>query len=119
MVVHDLIPERGKQKKVNLCEFEASLVYRMRSRTARATQRKPVSKSRNKKGWWDRLEKHAQSPQFSSQNSIKRGASGASLSSSMQEKEAGRMRSSGSSSVSLKPVWVTWISQVMINRKEE
>jgi hypothetical protein len=39
-----LIPGgRGRQ----ISEFEASLVYRVSSRTARATQRKPVSK-RNK-----------------------------------------------------------------------
>jgi hypothetical protein len=29
-------------------EFEASLVYRVSSRTARATQRNPVSKNKNK-----------------------------------------------------------------------
>jgi hypothetical protein len=29
---------------VDLCEFKASLVYRVSSRTARATQRNPVSK---------------------------------------------------------------------------
>ena len=34
---------------MDLCEFEASLVYRVRSRTARAvTQRNPVSKNKNK-----------------------------------------------------------------------
>ena len=31
-----------------LSEFEASLVYRVNSRTARATQRNPVSKNKNK-----------------------------------------------------------------------
>jgi hypothetical protein len=35
---------RGRQ----ISEFEASLVYRVRSRTARATQRNPVSKKQNK-----------------------------------------------------------------------
>ena len=30
-------------------EFEASLIYRVSSRTARVTQRNPVSKKRNKK----------------------------------------------------------------------
>jgi hypothetical protein len=29
-------------------EFEASLVYRVSSRTARATQRNPISKTKNK-----------------------------------------------------------------------
>jgi hypothetical protein len=32
-----------------ISEFEASLVYRVSSRTARATQRNPVSKKQNKK----------------------------------------------------------------------
>jgi hypothetical protein len=32
-----------------ISEFEASLVYRVRSRTARATQRNPVSKNKKKK----------------------------------------------------------------------
>lgn len=32
------------QRQVNLCEFKASLIYRVRSRTARATRRNLVSK---------------------------------------------------------------------------
>jgi hypothetical protein len=36
---------RGRQ----ISEFEVSLVYRVSSRTARATQRNPVSKNQNKK----------------------------------------------------------------------
>jgi preprotein translocase subunit SecF len=36
---------RGRQ----ISEFEASLVYRVTSSTARATQRNPVSKNKNKK----------------------------------------------------------------------
>ena len=32
-----------------ICEFEASLVYRVSSRTARTTQRNPVLKSQKKK----------------------------------------------------------------------
>jgi hypothetical protein len=35
---------RGRQ----ISEFEASLVYKVSSRTARATQRNPVSKIKNK-----------------------------------------------------------------------
>jgi hypothetical protein len=35
---------RGRQ----ISEFKASLVYRVNSRTARATQRNPVSKNKNK-----------------------------------------------------------------------
>jgi hypothetical protein len=36
---------RGRQ----ISEFEASLVYRVSSRTARATQRNPVSKNKKQK----------------------------------------------------------------------
>jgi hypothetical protein len=36
---------RGRQ----ISEFEASLVYRVSSRTARATQRNPVSETKKKK----------------------------------------------------------------------
>jgi hypothetical protein len=39
-----LIPALGWQRQADLCEFKASLVYRVSSRTARATQRNPVSK---------------------------------------------------------------------------
>ena len=43
-----LIPALGRQKQADPCESEASLVYRVRSRTARAAQRNPVSKN----NWW-------------------------------------------------------------------
>ena len=36
-----LIPALGRQRQVNLCEFEASLVYRESFRTPRATERNP------------------------------------------------------------------------------
>ena len=42
-----LIKALGKQSR-QISEFEASLVYRMSSRTARATQRNPVSKKKKK-----------------------------------------------------------------------
>jgi hypothetical protein len=35
-------------KVIRMYEFEASLVYKVSSRTARATQRNPVSKNKNK-----------------------------------------------------------------------
>jgi hypothetical protein len=38
------IPAWRRQRQVDLCEFEASLVYKVRSRTVRATQRNPVLK---------------------------------------------------------------------------
>jgi hypothetical protein len=35
---------QGRQRQVDINEFEASLVYRVSSRTAKATQRNHVSK---------------------------------------------------------------------------
>lgn len=37
-----LIPIFGRLRQGHLCEFEASMVYKMSTSTARATQRKPV-----------------------------------------------------------------------------
>jgi hypothetical protein len=39
-----LIPALGRQRWVDLHEFEANLVYTVSSRTARGTQRNPVSR---------------------------------------------------------------------------
>jgi hypothetical protein len=39
-----LIPALGRQRGRQISEFETSLVYRVNSRTARATQRNPVTK---------------------------------------------------------------------------
>jgi hypothetical protein len=39
-----LIPGLRRQRQEDLCELEAIMVYRMSPRTARATQRNPVSK---------------------------------------------------------------------------
>ena len=45
--IHLKSQQLGGRGKVDLCEFEASLVYRMSSRAARAvTQRNPVSKNK-------------------------------------------------------------------------
>jgi hypothetical protein len=42
-----LIPALGRQRQTDwISEFKASLVYRVSSRTARATQRNPVSKKK-------------------------------------------------------------------------
>jgi hypothetical protein len=38
-----LIPALRRQRQVDLCEFEASLVYKVSTRTAMATQRNPIS----------------------------------------------------------------------------
>jgi len=46
--VYALIPAFRRQRQADLCEFEASLVHRVSSRIARATQRNPVLKNRNK-----------------------------------------------------------------------
>ena len=44
-----LMPALGKQKQVDLCESETSLAYRATSRTARVTQKNPVSNKTNNK----------------------------------------------------------------------
>lgn len=44
-----LVPALRKQRQVDLCEFEASLVYKVSSRTAKATQRHPVLEKRKEK----------------------------------------------------------------------
>jgi hypothetical protein len=46
-----LIPVLGRKRSRWISEFEASLVYRVSSRTSRATQRKrnPVSKKKKRK----------------------------------------------------------------------
>ena len=42
-----LIPALGRQKQADLCEFEASLMYRASSRTiSKAIQRNPVLKKK-------------------------------------------------------------------------
>jgi hypothetical protein len=43
-----LIPALSRQRQVDLCEFQASVVHRRNSRTAKATQRIPVSKNKTK-----------------------------------------------------------------------
>ena len=51
MVVHTpLIEALGRQKQVDLCEFEVSLVYRVNSRTSRVVrQRVPGSKRKKER----------------------------------------------------------------------
>jgi hypothetical protein len=41
-----LIPALGKQRQVDLCEFKPILVYRVSSKTDKATQRNPVSQNK-------------------------------------------------------------------------
>lgn len=43
VVAHALRPTLRRQKQVDLCEFQASLIYRVSSKTAKATQRNSVS----------------------------------------------------------------------------
>ena len=45
----NLIPVHRRQRQVILCEFEASLIYRVSSRTARAPLRNPISERQKKK----------------------------------------------------------------------
>ena len=50
-----LIPAVGRQKQEDFCEFEATLGYRMSSRTAKAvTKRNAVSKNKKKELQKDR-----------------------------------------------------------------
>ena len=46
MVAHTLIPALGRQRQADFFEFKTNLVYRVSSRTARATQRNPFSEKR-------------------------------------------------------------------------
>ena len=48
-MTHAFNSSARRQGKVNLCEFEASLDYRVSSRTDRETQRNPASKKEGKK----------------------------------------------------------------------
>ena len=68
-----LIPALGRQRQEDPCEFEASLVCRESSRTARATLRNPVSVGRGKReeeerkgekerGEWTRRERGRNGP---------------------------------------------------------
>jgi hypothetical protein len=49
MVVHAFNPSTQEGRSRQISEFEASLVYKVSSRTVRATQRNPVSKKRKEK----------------------------------------------------------------------
>ena len=45
-----LVPALGRQRQVDHCEFEASLIYKLSSRTVRAvTQRNPILKKQKEK----------------------------------------------------------------------
>ena len=44
-----MIPALWRQRQIDLCEFEASLVYKVCSRIVWATQRNPVSKQNQNK----------------------------------------------------------------------
>ena len=48
-----LIPTLRRQKQEDLLKFKARLIYRASSRTARTTQRNPVSKNNNNKKRYD------------------------------------------------------------------
>jgi hypothetical protein len=43
-----LIPALGRQRQVDLCEFQAYLLYRVSSKIARATQKNLSQKTLNK-----------------------------------------------------------------------
>ena len=48
-----LVPalRRQRQRQEDLCEFEVNVIYRVSSRTARATQRNPVLKNKQCSGY--------------------------------------------------------------------
>ena len=48
-MLHDFNPSTWETEEGRFLEFESSLVYRVSSRTARATQRNPVSKKQTNK----------------------------------------------------------------------
>jgi hypothetical protein len=48
-MVQTLLSALGRQRQADLCEFEASLVYRVTSKTARGTQRSNISKQNKTK----------------------------------------------------------------------
>jgi hypothetical protein len=50
-----LVPALGRQRQVDIHAFKPSLVYRVSSRTARATQRNPVSINQKMKLSWDQM----------------------------------------------------------------
>jgi len=52
VMVHTLNPSTWRQRLVDLCEFEARLVYRMSFRTVRDTQRNLVSNNKTKSESW-------------------------------------------------------------------
>jgi hypothetical protein len=52
VVAHTFNPEHSGGRGRRISEFEASLVYRVSSRTARATQRNPVSEKKKKKTYY-------------------------------------------------------------------
>jgi hypothetical protein len=43
-----LVPALGRQRQADIYEFGASMVYKVSSRTAKATQRNSISKIKNK-----------------------------------------------------------------------
>ena len=49
VVVHAFNPSTWEAEAGRLSEFQASLVYKVSSRTVRAIQRNPVSKNKNNK----------------------------------------------------------------------
>ena len=44
-----LISALGRQSQADLCEFKASVIYRVNFRTGKDIQRKPVSKNQKEK----------------------------------------------------------------------
>ena len=63
-----MIPALGRQRKEDLCESEASLIYRASFRTARATQRNPCLKTKQQ------TNKQKHDPELQSQTEVLRSS---------------------------------------------
>jgi hypothetical protein len=92
----------GRGRRIS--EFEASLVYRVSSRTARATQRNPVSKNqKKKKNKNTKTNNHTQKPNQTNQTKpmVLDGLAGDSGSVPSTIKEAGslQLQSRGSATI--------------------
>ena len=63
-----MIPALGRQRKEDLCESEASLIYRASFRAARATQRNPCLKTKQQ------TNKQKHDPELQSQTEVLRSS---------------------------------------------
>jgi hypothetical protein len=77
VVAQVFIPALGRQRQEDLCELEASLVYRASSRTARVTRRPCLEKAKSKRKKKKDSPFFSQQPAFATSSSAKGASSGA------------------------------------------